>query len=95
MSARLQDVDAGPAQNAIAAVFNDCSIPGLKPAVPESGARSFGLTPIFSEYAGSAHFDFTRHTCSDWLSILSGQPHFDGWQRRANTARHALSSQWI
>ena len=60
VSARLENVDVRPAENAIDAVLDDRGVAGAKPAIAKGIARRVRLAPVFLEHARTADFDLAR-----------------------------------
>jgi hypothetical protein len=57
VTAGLEDVDAGAAEDAIGVVLDDGGVAGAEPAVAEGFAGGFGFVPVFVEDGGTADFD--------------------------------------
>src|ERR1017187_3833957 len=93
--ARLEDVNVGPAEDAIDTVLDDSSIAGAKPAIAEGIAHRVGLAPVFGEHAWTTNFDLARRSRRHRLSVLADKLYLNARQWRPDAAWHALAPQRI
>src|ERR1039458_5504049 len=91
--ARLEDVNVGPAQDAIDTVLDDRGVASAEPAVAEGIARGVWLGPIFCEHAGTADFELARRSRRNGLAVLADKLYLDTRQWRPDAARYALAPQ--
>ena len=92
VSARLEDVNASAAKNAIDTVFDDRSVASAKPAIAEGIVCGLGLAPIFREHTRTADFDLAGGSRRHGLAVLCDKLHLDARQCHANLC-HTVALQ--